>query len=86
MWIRFGCTHLPPNTVALAVSSKGNYAAFKGSTNVGFIVQKGAPGKPTYLYRFNNPGDQANHSKRWSLFSDANGNSSCWISDPKWKS
>jgi hypothetical protein len=71
--------------MAGAGPSKADYDAFKGFPNIGFIVQKGAPGKPAYLYRFNNPGDKANHSKRWSLDSDASGNSSCFIVDSNWK-
>lgn len=76
---------VPANTMAGAGPSKADYDAFKGFPNIGFIVQKGAPGKPAYLYRFNNPGDKANHSKRWSLDSDASGNSSCFIVDSNWK-
>ncbi len=59
--------------------SKDDYKAARSAGFVGWIVDKNG-----FIYRFNYPGDRKNHSKRWTLESDANGVSSCFKADTSW--
>jgi hypothetical protein len=69
-----------PVTKTLVGPSPDDYKTAHNEGFEGWIVAKDG-----YVYRFNYAGAKTHRSARWKFDSDANGQSSCFIADTKWK-